>query len=392
MKKVAFVIHRCGENITGGAETHCLQLAKKMSKHWNVVILTTCASDYNSWENEFSPGACEIDHVPAIRFSVNFKRDSKKFTKQSLKVLPNKNNNDLGSEDEWMKIQGPYSVDLIDHIKTHSDNYDCFLFYCYLYATSYYCLPLVKEKSILMPLAHDEHAIYLRIFDVFFTHPKAFIFNTPEEKNFLKRRFPWVDFIGDSIAIGIDLQNRNIPNNNCFRLKYGIKKPYIIYSGRIVETKGCDELLEFYQKLSPKIRTNLDLVLTGKAIMEIPKTEGIHYLGFLDEKDKIAAMANAEWLIVPSIYESLSIVLLEGWLNKTPAIVHSDCEVTVGHCKRSNGGLWYKSFEEFQSLLNDVGAEQKLIMGQNGEKYVEKNYKWDVIENKMIALMELFER
>jgi hypothetical protein len=31
-------------------------------------------------------------------------------------------------------------------------------------------------------------------------------------------------------------------------------------------------------------------------------------------------------------------------------------------------------------------------MGQNGEKYVEKNYKWDVIENKMIALMELFER
>ncbi|CAN5744993.1 hypothetical protein BH20VER1_BH20VER1_21090 [soil metagenome] len=51
-------------------------------------------------------------------------------------------------------------------------------------------------------------------------------------------------------------------------------------------------------------------------------------------------MAACDWLLMPSYFESLSIVLLETWAVGRPAIVNAKAEVLKGHCARSNGGLW----------------------------------------------------
>jgi hypothetical protein len=77
MTRVAFVVQRCGLEVNGGAETHCLKIAERMSKYWETEILTTCALDYITWKNYYSPGVAEVSSVKVRRFRVAQQRDIK---------------------------------------------------------------------------------------------------------------------------------------------------------------------------------------------------------------------------------------------------------------------------------------------------------------------------
>ena len=55
----------------------------------------------------------------------------------------------------------------------------------------------------------------------------------------------------------------------------------------------------------------LSLLLIGQSLLPIPQHPRIRHLGFLDDADKFDAMAAADLLIIPSYFESLSMVALE---------------------------------------------------------------------------------
>src|ERR1041384_3519672 len=122
------------------------------------------------------------------------------------------------------------------------------------------------------------------------------------------------------------------------------------------------------------------LVLLGKEVMPVPFHDDIIHLGFVDEEQKWAAMNACDWLIAPSPYESLSIVLLETWSVGRPALVNGACAVLVRHCQESNGGLWYKNFEEWSAALGTVDEKNKEVLGRQGRAYVRRHYAWDRIE------------
>lgn len=95
---------------------------------------------------------------------------------------------------------------------------------------------------------------------------------------------------------------------------------------------------------------------------------------------------------MPSIYESLSIVLLEAWLTETPVLVNEKCDVLKEQCKKSNGGLYYDSYEEFKDCMdllieNDV---LRLKLGKSGKKYTHENYDWDIIEGKYLNFIKKY--
>ena len=121
--------------------------------------------------------------------------------------------------------------------------------------------------------------------------------------------------------------------------------------GRIDENKGCKELFEFFQRFERTMPGQLQLVLIGKSILPIPTTRRIHHLGFLPDQDKFDAMAAAEVLIMPSYYESLSMVALEAWALGKPVLANGRCDVLKGQCLRSNAGLFYENYAEFAETL-----------------------------------------
>ena len=88
-----------------------------------------------------------------------------------------------------------------------------------------------------------------------------------------------------------------------------------------------------------------------EACSTIPKHPRIRHLGFLSDEDKFDALAAADVLIMPSRFESLSMVALEAWALGKPVLANGRCDVLRGQCVRSNGGLYYENFEEFAEAL-----------------------------------------
>lgn len=376
--KIAFVVQRNGKEVTGGAEAYCFQIAKLMKDDWDIEIITTCALDYMTWDNYYDEGLEIVDGVSIRRFKVDKPRDVEKFNQYSNKILPNAKKASLEDSKKWMNLQGPVSNSLLNYVKENKDYYEKFIFFTYLYATTYLALPLVEEKAYLASFAHDEVPIYLPIWDEWFKKPRKIIFSTIEEKDFLDKRFPNISFIGDTIGIGVDIP-KDISNIR-FRQKYDIYAPYILYVGRIDESKGCKELFDYFLKLKEEHNIQLKLVLAGKSVIDIPKHKDIIHLGFIDEQTKFDAIDGCEFLINSSPFESLSMVLLEAWSLNKPVLVTAKAEVMVGQCQRSKGGLWYKDYEEFKN--NTFYLLEKSFEFRDMKKFVDDNYSWEVIRDK----------
>ena len=59
--KLAVVVQRYGAYLSGGAELHARYVSEHLARHADVEVLTTCASDYITWENDFEPGLDQVN-------------------------------------------------------------------------------------------------------------------------------------------------------------------------------------------------------------------------------------------------------------------------------------------------------------------------------------------
>jgi glycosyltransferase involved in cell wall biosynthesis len=376
--KIAFVVQRCGVEVNGGAEALCLAAAQALSRIWDVHIITTCARDYATWEDYYAPGLDSIGNVTVHRFPVDQKRNPRIFDDLSQRIISRLDSADVREQERWMREQGPYSTPLLEHISASADEYDVFFFFTYLYATTYFGLALVREKSVLVPFAHDEWPIWLNFFEPFFERVPRFVFSTPEERAFLHRRFPRASLTGTQIGVGIEYPDE--PNPERFRSRYGVTNSYVVYVGRIDESKNCRGLIEYFDHFKERIDregSDLILLLLGREAMDIPKRPWMRHLGFVDEQTKWDAIAGARALIMPSHLESLSLVLLESWRVGRPVLVNAASEVLVGQCRRAQGGLWFTDRDEFGigllHLIYGVGDQ----LGAAGRAFVAEHYTWE---------------
>ncbi|MDE1725692.1 MAG: glycosyltransferase family 4 protein [Thaumarchaeota archaeon] len=388
--KLAFIVQRCGKEIIGGAESLCLNLALKLSEYFEIEILTSCALDYMSWENYYPSGVEKINGITIRRFKTDFVRNVSKFNSISDMVLVG--HHSLDDEELWMKMQGPHCSGLINFLKENKDNYDLFVFFTYLYATTYYGLPIVANKSILIPLAHDELPLKLSIYNKIFQNARGIIFHTEEEQKLIFNRFDIKKIKSKLIGYGVD-ELTDIPSG--FSLKHDLAFPYLLYVGRIDESKGCDELISFFLKYNSENNSQLKLVLVGPKVFEFKKNENIVHLGVLDEKEKSYVIRKSLIFVMPSRYESFSIATMEAWLAKKPVLVNAKSEVLKAHCEKSNGGLYYETYEEFVECINLFLSSMSLLkqMGENGFDYVKHNYDWNnVINNYHNFIKELISK
>ncbi len=388
--KVAIVVQRYGADISGGAELHARYVAEHLARHVEVEVLTTCASDYISWRNERPAGTDTVNGIPVRRFPVARERDPGEFGDWSTRVFGRPHS--LVEELAWLDAEGPASPQLIDHIRQHADVFDFFIFFSFRYYHAYHGARAVPDKAILVPTAERDGALGLGMFGPVFRGVRALMYNSYEERALIHAVSRNEHVPGVVVGIGSEIPER--PSAARFRQKFDLRERFAIYVGRIDENKGCGELFNFFTHYSSALADGLHLVLIGKAVIPVPQHPRIHHLGFVTDEDKFDALAAAELLIMPSYFESLSMVALEAWALGKPVLANAACDVLHGQCLRSNAGLFYEGFAEFFETLRTLDGHTSLAatLGQNGREYYQRHYSWPVIERKYTDMLDRLRR
>ena len=383
--KLAVVVQRYGQAINGGAELHARYIAEHLARHAEVEVLTTCATDYVTWKNDLPAGVETVNGVPVRRFRVKHGRDPRVFGRLSDRVFGKRHS--LADELDWIDAEGPTSPALVEHLHKHGHTYDYCIFFSYRYYHAYHGARAVPSRAILVPTAERDAAIGLHVFQPVFRGVRGLMYNSQEERAMIQAVSGNQQVPGVVVGVGSDVPKNPQPGR--FRQKYRVHGPFAIYVGRIDQNKGCKELFEFFQAYLKEPSGRLSLVLVGNTLLPIPDHPRIRHLGFLDDTDKFDAMAAADLLMMPSYFESLSMVTLEAWALGKPVLANARCEVLKGQCIRSNGGLYYERYAEFAETLHAIEHNRWLSgsLGRNGRQYFQNHYDWRVIERKYLDML-----
>ena len=424
--KIAFIVQRYGAEILGGSEYHCRLIAERLAGRHQVDVLTTCARDYITWKNEYPEGEDRIRRVTVRRFANDLTRDLTSFNEYSDWIFHNEHS--PADEEEWLKRQGPWCPSLLAYLDQHHRSYDTLIFFTYLYAPTVLGLRVDPARSILVPTAHDEPAIRLGLYREMFSLPAGIAYNTTVERGFLRQLFSISARIEETVGCGVELPpsrlhelqtgtpenpprpadraeqpddpERNASDSNdalgsqlsargaVFRRRHRLYGPFALYGGRIDPGKGCEELLDYFNSYTES-NGDASLVLMGLKLMPIPDAPQVRFAGMLSETERLEALEAATVVVVPSPFESLSLLALEAFSVGTPVLANARSDVLTDHCQRSNGGLYYSNRDEFRECLRLLIHDGPLraAMGRHGRDYVRSNYRWDVIMGKYDRLI-----
>ncbi len=385
-KKIAIINQRYGLEVNGGSELYSRQIAERLIAKYDVEVLTSCAVEYVKWSNYYKEGVETINGVTVRRFKTVHERIPKIFSALDSYMLSNPDA-DVETSDKWIENMGPYCPELVEYVDEHQDEYEAIIVVTYLYYTAVKSIVRIKDKAIFIPTAHQEPFIHFDMYKKVFGAADAFVFLTDEEKDLVHAIFHNEDVPYEVMGVGVDVPEH--VDSERFKKKYNLDE-YIIYVGRIDEGKDCPRLFKYFLEYKKRNKNNLKLVLMGKAVCDIPKSPDIISLGFVSDEDKFDGIKGAKALILPSKFESLSISVLEAMTLSIPVIVNGICDVLKGHCVKSNGGLYYKNYFEFEGCVNYMleHPEEYKMLCANARKYVEDYFQWDDIMKKFDRIIE----
>ena len=390
MERIAIVNQRYGKEVNGGSEDYARELAHHLSAHYQVDVITTTARDYEDWKEYYPAGKEKDGEVTVRRFPVKTRRLTRL---QNLLSRPVFHTPLLARVFDrlWIFAQGPYSPDAVRFLKRNADRYKAVIFVTYLYYLTAAGLPGIREKTILVPTAHDEFPIRYPYYRRLLNMPAALAFLTEEEEYLVETLAPFGKKPHVIAGAGVTLPPD--PDVQSFRETYGLDGRSVSYAGRVDESKGCGEMFsafETFKENCPEEFKDLVLVVIGKMIMSDPGRKDIRCLGFVSEEEKFAAMKGAELLLLPSKYESLSISVLEALGLGTPVLVNAKSEVLRAHCEKSSAGRYYESVREFSAVLQEMleNPERLAEMGKRGRDYVQNSCSWEKTVSKYRELIE----
>ena len=384
--KLAVVVQRYGADLNGGAELHARYIAERLARHADVEVLTTCARDYITWRNELPAGTDSVNGLLVKRFKVSRERKPSDFGNISEHVFGSTHS--MADELKWLRAEGPTSPELINYLRQHPNQYDYVIFFSYRYYHTYHGIGAIPKRAILVPTAERDPALGLAIFKPTFRSVRAVMYNSHEEK-FLIHKVSENQHV-PGVVVGVGSEVPDTANRERFQRRTGIAESFLLYVGRIDENKGCAEMFDYFERYSSQVSNKLKLVLIGSPVMTIPKHPNIRHLGFVTEEEKYDAMSAATVLLMPSYFESLSMVTIEAWAMHLPVIVNGKCDVLRGQTIRANGGLYYESYSEFAESLHALETDRdlRLKLARDGRTYYEHHYTWDVIEQKYMSMLD----
>jgi glycosyltransferase involved in cell wall biosynthesis len=386
---ITIVVPWFGPDTAGGAETQARQLAQAIRAQGAPVEVwaTTGRDSFAPPEMAHYPeGADTVDGVPVRRFAITPPQPDPYVPlpiarrREQLGALP------AFPDHELRLLASLVSSDALLEAVASAGDGRRFLFIPYPFPSSFWGALLAGERAHLLPCLHDEPYARYSTYGYMFRRARRALANSPAERDLALRLY---DLPSDRVVVageGIDLAPRG--DGAAFRAQRGLDGPLLMYAGRRDQTKNVPLLLAYLREYWARRGTPLKLMLMGRDPFELPEAlrEIVIDLGYLSAQEKHDAYAAADVYVHPSLIESFSIVLMEAWLQSTPALVHADCTVTREAAEASRAGLAFRDFGEFAAaldlLLGNTQLRQEL--GARGRAFVLETCRWDEVARRTI--------
>jgi glycosyltransferase involved in cell wall biosynthesis len=389
---ITIVLPYYGPDTAGGAETQARSLARALHSI-GVAVRVWCSTVRDSFHPDattyYPPGHSELDGIPIWRFGPTpaDERGIPRFFRQHPALLPPLD----GFSIHELRLLGSLvgSDDLYAAVLAEREQ-SAFIFMPYPFPTTFWGALLAGERGFLLPCLHDEPYARYRTYAYLFAQAAGVLCNSAPEADLVRHLYTVREERLHVPGEGIDLAPRG--DAAAFQRFLAathpgtVGHPLLLYVGRRDQSKNIWQLLLFMREYCARRRAPLRMLLSGRDPLDMPHSLAplVVDLGYLCEQEKHNAYAAADLFVQPSLYESFSIVLMEAWLQGTPALVHADCAVTSEHCARSGGGLAFGDFGTFAAALDLLlpRPDIRQTLGARGRAYVLETCNWQEVARR----------
>ncbi|MBT7238007.1 glycosyltransferase family 4 protein [Candidatus Woesearchaeota archaeon] len=351
------------DDITGGVESRCINIAKRISKKHNLTVIT-------SWRKG-QKRKHKINNIRVLRVGPNHKYS---------------NESSIISRLNFAKA----AYNLAKKVK--ADIVEGYNFTTYLPA--YYAAKKVKAKKI---------ATYHEVWINEWIKNKGLmtgIVGEIAERIILSLKW-------DKIIAVSNFTKKRIKNQNVETVYNGInpnkkqekkyKKKTLITISRLTPHKRVQDLIKATYLLK-KDNPNIKLIIIGKGeeenklkLLTKKLKLNIEFINFVeDHENLIKILKKSHIFCLPSVLEGFGIVIVEAMASNTPYVC-SDIEVLKEVTKNSKGGLIFKQ-KNPKDLANKIAIllkDKRLYKKKQKEaKELSKEYEWDTLANKINKIYE----
>jgi glycosyltransferase involved in cell wall biosynthesis len=201
------------------------------------------------------------------------------------------------------------------------------------------------------------------------------------------------------IPNGVVLDDLLHKDNSHFRIQHHLdERKIMLFVGRMDSVKGVDILIDAFEKNRLKLKDWI-LVLVGtdtlyrmqmqEKVIALNLSNNVHFLNPLFGKEKSEAYHAAEFVVIPSIKDAMTIIAPEAACCAKPVLLTNTCD--FGELANCGGaievdptidGLTYG----LDILTND--SFDRAGMGKKGYEYVTNKFRWENLAGTYIDIFE----
>lgn len=171
------------------------------------------------------------------------------------------------------------------------------------------------------------------------------------------------------------------------------------YLGRVSRRKNVEGLIYAFAELGEDAKDAELLIIGGgdeqyeaflKSEVERLGLANVVFAGFLNGEEKDRALASCSILAMPSEFENLGNVILEGLVRRIPCIATTGAPWSELNTENCGWQVPYTQADITDAVRNALhtSKEELAVMGENGRKLMERRYSVEAVANDMRAIYE----